>query len=273
MVFFTTGYGIFFLIGASMPWRIALGLSAVVPILTLIGLKVCPETPIWLLRHGKPDQVVKSLQFLRGDDEVVRDELASMEATLEAQKDEIDHDDGQSKMTRFVKMFGRRSFVHPFLLSLSLFIFGNEFAGFPAMNFYLVNLLQVCLSVQDHSFSVFSLPFFLSFIVFRSPRRRLLGFCLLGYSQKRLEPHLLHDCVEVSPSTHLSGLRHRHCHRQLHLCRLQLSQGGWLLGGKSNCWLDPFGSYGLGLYRILLWVLAVILSFYLFFEIALHLVR
>jgi SP family galactose:H+ symporter-like MFS transporter len=65
-------------------WRWMLGIIAIPGALFLLGVLVLPESPRWLMLRGRRDEATAVLARLRGDDVVVRREVAEIEAQLES---------------------------------------------------------------------------------------------------------------------------------------------------------------------------------------------
>lgn len=63
-------------------WRWMLGVIAIPGALFLFGVLGLPESPRWLLLRGQREQASKVLGHLRGDDEVVRNEIADIDEQL-----------------------------------------------------------------------------------------------------------------------------------------------------------------------------------------------
>lgn len=65
---FTVTLGILFIntLNTFMPWRQVGLVCMFIPILTVIGLLLLPETPIWLLAKNRTDEAERALQWLRG---------------------------------------------------------------------------------------------------------------------------------------------------------------------------------------------------------------
>lgn len=67
------------LLGPSGSWRLMIGLAVVPAVLMLVGFLRMPESPRWLLRHGRPDDARAVLSSLRGgDQQEVEAELADI---------------------------------------------------------------------------------------------------------------------------------------------------------------------------------------------------
>ena len=72
-----------FAIGALVPWHIAVILTLIWPVLSLICIAAfCPESPIWLLNRGRDEQAEQALMSLRGDERIVKAELKRLKSAL-----------------------------------------------------------------------------------------------------------------------------------------------------------------------------------------------
>ena len=127
------------LLGALMEWRMAIGISTIIPILSLIGLPFCPETPVWLLKRGEDEKMMKSLKFLRGKEEVVK---AESESLIQFHRKE-QKCPSTSKAKQLIDLFRRPSFLKPFLLGMFMLLVGVDLSGFVALAFYLVKIVSV----------------------------------------------------------------------------------------------------------------------------------
>lgn len=64
-----------FILGAITSWRNVAFCGIILPIVTLIGTLIIPESPIWLLRNGHIEKAYQSFLWLRGDANIARNEL------------------------------------------------------------------------------------------------------------------------------------------------------------------------------------------------------
>ncbi len=60
------GIVVTYVIGAFVDWHVLAWILSSFPLILLVGMSFLPETPIWLLTHGRQDEARRSLQQLRG---------------------------------------------------------------------------------------------------------------------------------------------------------------------------------------------------------------
>lgn len=63
-------------------WRWMLGIIAIPGVLFLIGVFALPDSPRWLIMAGRKQEAIKVLHKLRGDEEVIQQEVAEIEEQL-----------------------------------------------------------------------------------------------------------------------------------------------------------------------------------------------
>jgi MFS family permease len=68
----SVGILLVYILGAFMEWRVVSGISAVLPMLSLVAFALLPESPVWLIRHNRIQEAEKALRWLRGGAEQVR---------------------------------------------------------------------------------------------------------------------------------------------------------------------------------------------------------
>lgn len=84
------GFGSHHAYGSSFQWRFPLAFQVVPSVLLLVGLIWLPESPRWLVEHGRNDLALKILQKLHYDgenDEWLRNEFDEIKATISAEKE------------------------------------------------------------------------------------------------------------------------------------------------------------------------------------------
>lgn len=133
---FNVGILLCFVVGMYQDWRNLARVGACLPIPFLILMFMIPETPRWYISKGKTKKSRKSLQWLRGKDTDITDELAMIE------KLHIDseHNDSQGTITELLK----KNNLKPLLISLGLMLF-QQMSGINAVIFYTVQIFQVCI--------------------------------------------------------------------------------------------------------------------------------
>jgi hypothetical protein len=62
----SVGILLVYILGAYMEWRVVSGISAVLPMLSLVAFALLPESPVWLIRHNRIQEAEKALNWLRG---------------------------------------------------------------------------------------------------------------------------------------------------------------------------------------------------------------
>ncbi|KAJ8967883.1 hypothetical protein NQ317_013785 [Molorchus minor] len=63
---YSFGILLVYALGSILPWRYVAGLSIVLPLLSILAFFFLPESPVWLVRHGKVEGARKALLWLRG---------------------------------------------------------------------------------------------------------------------------------------------------------------------------------------------------------------
>lgn len=86
-------------------YRIPLYVCYPAPAVLILTLPLLPESPRWLLQHGKPEAALRSLQFFRRgayDEVAVQQEFEEMKAAAARERDQEIH---QSKWLLFFELF------------------------------------------------------------------------------------------------------------------------------------------------------------------------
>jgi len=177
MTCYTLGFFISMLFGALMPWRTAVLVYSSTSLVSLFGLAFTLESPTWLARQGRHERAAESLLFYRGCPEVVKQELENIKENLRKGGGES----SLSAMEKWKKVASRAlssQFLKPFLLLNMILNIGLEWAGFPALAFYMHSVLkQLQLPFSEYWVAVAlggyrsALVLSLSFIMYRAPRR------------------------------------------------------------------------------------------------------
>ena len=127
-----------FVAGAYLNWSNLAILGATLPIPFLIMMFMIPETPRWYISKGKTKRARKSLQWLRGKNTDITEELTAVE------KAHVDSERNESQSS-FNELFRGNNFK-PLLISLGLMFF-QQLSGINAVIFYAANIFSVSIQI------------------------------------------------------------------------------------------------------------------------------
>lgn len=130
-----TGILISFTAGAYLDWQQLALVVACAPIALFLSIIYLPETPSFLLLRGKDEEAAKSLQWLRGPEADVRQELATIRTNILASKRISDTRQYFSKSLFSSRLTG------PVLITCGLMLF-QRFSGAHAFSFYAVSVFR-----------------------------------------------------------------------------------------------------------------------------------
>ncbi|XP_048005375.1 facilitated trehalose transporter Tret1-like [Leguminivora glycinivorella] len=125
-------------LGAYLEWHQLALVVASAPVLLFFALLFIPETPSSLLLRGKEEEASSALQWLRGPDADVRQELVTIRTNILASK--RCHDGGK------LKALLSKRLTRPVLITCGLMFF-QRFTAAHAFNFYAVNWFRKTLRV------------------------------------------------------------------------------------------------------------------------------
>lgn len=134
-IFIVTGILIAFLmgyfLGASSNWRAMLAGAAVPAVILFLGLIRLPETPRWLMQHGRPEDAKTVIHQTNPVASDAERELASLQEVIAEER-------SHSK-PKFRELFG--PLVLPMLIVALLLAAGQQFSGVNAINAYFPTML------------------------------------------------------------------------------------------------------------------------------------
>jgi hypothetical protein len=70
-------------------WKTVQLFQLLAPVLIIIALYWCPESPRWLVKHDSLEAAIKALSKVRDDPEQVQREISDISRALQFEKDEI----------------------------------------------------------------------------------------------------------------------------------------------------------------------------------------
>ena len=177
-VLYTIGYAILYLLGAFFQWRDTLSIIMGWPIICIIALFFCPESPTWLMLKDKKTESFNAMLRLRGNEEDANTEIKNIEANIKQQNTHIKYSNTREKFLTILRL---PTFWRPFLVLLVLMTLGMQFTGAPPLAFYLVPILQKSNIPISSYVAAASLAVFRVLVVMMStflctivPRRKLL---------------------------------------------------------------------------------------------------
>lgn len=192
--------------GALLPWRLAVGVLALIPALSILLLAFVHESPSWLLRNNLRKKAFASLMFYRGNSSVATLEMERCQSNID--KDEKKKEALGSSLQQRVKYqlvnMSRPEFLKPFFLINFMLNIGLECAGFPIIAFYMHTVLKkMNIPMDEYLLSICILAYravlmmILPFIM-KSSRRRpvyLTSGCLVAAGHTLLATYMF-----LSPS-------------------------------------------------------------------------
>ncbi|XP_011152468.1 facilitated trehalose transporter Tret1 isoform X2 [Harpegnathos saltator] len=170
--FGNAGILICFTAGMYLDWRNLALVGASLPIPFLILMFLIPETPRWYISKGKTKKSRKSLQWLRGKDTDITEELTM----IEKMHVESERNASQGTISELLKSNN----LKPLLVSLGLMLF-QQMSGINAVIFYTVQIFQDAGSTIDENLSTiiigivnFISTFVAAFLIDKLGRKMLL---------------------------------------------------------------------------------------------------
>lgn len=128
------GILISFSVGAYLNWCQLALMVAATPILLFFALFFIPETPSSLLLRGREQEAEESLQWLRGPEADIRQELATIRTNILASKQ---YNGADTKL----KILLSKRLTRPVLITCGLMFF-QKFTGANLFNFYAVKMFK-----------------------------------------------------------------------------------------------------------------------------------
>lgn len=139
-----------FALGAVMDWRLLSYNNIILPTLSLLGLLFLPETPIWLLRHNQTNKAYKKFLWLRGDENVARNELNEHLARLEQETSNAQ----QSIDTSSCRDYLQPSVIKPIIIIFGFILLFNISGTYLIVYYALDIISQVNLATSAQNISV-----------------------------------------------------------------------------------------------------------------------
>ena len=117
-----------FALGAFLDWRQLAAVAASAPLLLFVAILAIPETPSFLLYHGRDEEASKSLAWFRSREEDVTMEMETLRSNIMAKK--------KSCIPRYSSHLIRQLFITCGLM------FFQKFSGVTVFFFYAVPIFK-----------------------------------------------------------------------------------------------------------------------------------
>ncbi|KAF2621970.1 MFS sugar transporter-like protein [Macroventuria anomochaeta] len=121
-------------------WKTVQIFQLLAPILIIIGITFCPESPRWLVKHDRLEAAVKALSKVRDNPERVQHEISDISRALQFEKDEISS--GYSALWKDESIRKR-------LLLCILLNIGQQLTGQGSLNNYSTKIYQSVFTDND----------------------------------------------------------------------------------------------------------------------------
>ncbi|KAF4931802.1 General alpha-glucoside permease [Colletotrichum viniferum] len=134
-----------------LAWQIPIITQIIPPGLLLLGLPFLPESPSWLIKHGRPDEAAKSFRRFNGPNFDVDEAMTIM--TVAVAKEQEYSKEGGSWLQCFKGPDGRRTLIICFVFVSQQFIGANFVSGYLTYYFRLAGV-QNPIGIAQAAFAV-----------------------------------------------------------------------------------------------------------------------
>ena len=169
-------------LGYFLSWRTTAYILTIPPILLTLLILFLPETPYWLIEQNELNDARRSLQFFRGKEYDISDELNEIQ-----QKYEAKNKSSKESWKFIVKRMFSKAFLRPFSCVGILYII-NAWVGFIQIQVFVIEILEKSGSSIDPKMAPIIIGFVrLTFAGNSEPKIEVLKFLQLFvcYTTKR----------------------------------------------------------------------------------------
>ena len=144
-----TGTAIAFLLGIFFSYRQIFDFMAVVGVIHVFLLFLCPESPTWLITKGKVQKATSEMMRLRNNTIATEAEIANIQNIVRyatVKKINASEIKGTTNYVGWCRntwaAFHQETFIRPFLVLIVLFPVGRILTGGPSLKFYMIQILK-----------------------------------------------------------------------------------------------------------------------------------
>ena len=170
VLFFAIGFTVPFLLNMVVHWTVVTMSLCLPAVLSILGLALLDESPVWLARKRGDERARASLIFFRGDKIDIGQEIEEIKSNVSSTKENTPNKLSKLKNKKFFKPFIYLSFV----------MIANEWSSYPVLGTYMITIFQQTGSTFDPKVSslivCFVRIFFAAFnssLLLRFPRRTI----------------------------------------------------------------------------------------------------
>ena len=182
--FYNTGFVIIFGLTTFLDWRTAIWILLCFPLINIITLSICPESPIWLMNQGKEKECLFVLNALRGNEAIAKDEVERIKRNLNRQKELNIGDSDSSVIKNKLGILCKGTFIRPFIVVTILLTLCWHLTGGIVLGFYAIDILEGIKIPMDTYWAAFMIACFQLFSAIVAniissvlPRRKLFMGC------------------------------------------------------------------------------------------------
>ena len=142
VTFFTSGATLMYLLTAIFKAKTSLLIVLIMSAINFILVLFCPKSPTWLMSKGYKEEAKDILTRIRGSEDVANEEFKRLENNMEKQLLDGKLQEEKKTIRSLLQSIMQPNFLRPFLLLITLFIFGLQLSGATVMPLFFLPFLN-----------------------------------------------------------------------------------------------------------------------------------
>ena len=134
-----------YLLGFLFDWRTTSWICSAGSLLMIFSMWACRETPYWLVENNMEEEAVVSLQWYRGEQYDITEEIQEM---IQNKRDKEGGEKTETTLCRLLATLGSPAFLRPFSCAGLLYILA-QWTGISTMVFFMTTIFQQSGSTID----------------------------------------------------------------------------------------------------------------------------